>query len=225
MNVCIVIPAYNESRAIGRIVEEVRSRGWPVIVIDDGSSDHSGMIAREKGAEVIMHPCKQGKGVSLRDGFAYAIKNGFDGVIAMDGDGQHAIEDVEVFLRKAQEDPESVISGNRMANCRSMPWLRFFVNHFMSWTISLICHQHVPDSQCGFRYIGTKVLQRIDLRSSEFEIETEVLIQASRQGFKIHAVPIQTIYRDELSKINPVRDTIRFFRYIAKELFTFHSRP
>ena len=220
MKICIVIPVYNESRAIGRIVEQVRSRGWDAVVIDDGSADQSGVIAREKGATVITHPSKQGKGISLRDGFAYAVARGFDGVVAMDGDGQHAIEDVNTFLAKAQECPDSVISGNRMANCRSMPWLRFLVNHMMSWSISLICRQPIPDSQCGFRYIGTKVLKTITLQSDEFEIETEVLVQASRHGFKIYAVPIQTIYRDELSKINPFRDTIRFFRYVAKELLT-----
>lgn len=218
MKICIIIPVFNESRAIGRIVEQVKGRGWDVVVVDDGSVDHSGDIAREKGAVVITHPCKQGKGLSLRDGFAHAVGHGFDGVIAMDGDGQHAIEDVDVFLRKAQEYPDSVISGNRMSNCRRMPWLRFLVNHFMSWTISLLCGQKVPDSQCGFRYIGIDVLRSMTLQSAEFEIETEVLIQASRHGFKIHAVPIQTIYRDELSKINPFRDTLRFLRYIIKEL-------
>jgi glycosyltransferase involved in cell wall biosynthesis len=223
MNICIVIPVYNEARMIGAIVEKIKGHGWNVVVINDGSTDSSGVIAKEQGAFVINHLKKQGKGVSLRDGFAYATGQGFDGVIAMDGDGQHHIDDIERFIAKARQYPDSIISGNRMLNCQHMPFLRRFVNRLMSSLISSICHQSIPDSQCGFRFIGTNVLQAIELTSSDFEIETEVLIKASRKGFKIDCVPIQTIYRDEMSKIHPFVDTFRFFRYLLKELMG--SRP
>jgi glycosyltransferase involved in cell wall biosynthesis len=218
MKICIVIPAHNEAKKIGEIVHAIKARGLDTVVIDDGSTDHSDAIAKNNGAVVIVHPAKQGKGVSLRDGFQYAVTQNFDGVIAMDGDGQHAIEDIDVFIQKAQQYPDSVISGNRMSHCPTMPLIRRLVNRFMSSVISSICHQRIADSQCGFRYIGTKVLRSIHLSSTEFEIETEVLIKSARKGFKIYSVPIQTIYRDESSKINPFTDTIRFFRYIIKEL-------
>jgi len=220
MNICIVIPVYNEARNIGEIVKNVKARGYEIVVINDGSADDSSAIAKRQGAVVIDHLEKQGKGVSLRDGFAYAVQKGFDGVIAMDGDGQHHVDDLESFVQKARQDPRSVISGNRMLSCRHMPLLRRLVNRFMSLMISSICHQPIPDSQCGFRFIGVDVLKALDLTSSDFEIETEVLIKSSRHGFKIYSVPVQTIYRDELSKINPFIDTIRFFKYIFKELVT-----
>lgn len=218
MKVCIIIPVYNEARMIGKIVEEIKARSWDVIVVNDGSTDHSGGIAKEKGAFVIDHREKQGKGVSLRDGFACALTQGFDGVIAMDGDGQHHIDDIESFMVKARQYPDSIISGNRMLDCKRMPMIRRFVNRMMSLMISSICHQSIPDSQCGFRFISASVLKSIVLISSNFEIETEIFIKASRKGFKIHSIPVQTIYRDELSKINPFVDTFRFFRYILKEL-------
>ena len=99
-----------------------------------------------------------------------------------------------------------------------MPLLRLATNRFMSWLISLFCRQHIPDTQCGFRLIKTNVLRAIKLESSDFEIETEVLIEASKKGFKIASADIQTIYRDEVSKVQPVRDTIRFIAYLWREL-------
>ncbi len=223
MKMCIVIPVYNEARMIGTIVETVKSRAWDIVVVNDGSTDGSGAIARSKGAIVLDHHEKKGKGISLRDGFAYALAQGFDGVLAMDGDGQHHLDDVERFMLKAQECPHTVISGNRMLDCQYMPFVRRVVNRMMSLMISALCHQSIPDSQCGFRFIGASVLKAIELTSSDFEIETEVLVKASRKGFRIHSVPIQTIYRDESSKINPFLDTIRFFKYIIKELLASRS--
>ncbi len=220
MKICIVIPVHNEARKIGAIVKEIRSRALDVVVIDDGSTDNSHTIAQQAGAAVISHPKKEGKGVSLRDGFSYALGRGFDGVIAMDGDGQHAVSDIDVFIERAKEHPDSVIGGNRMPDHKAMPFVRRWVNRFMSFIISSVCRQPIPDSQCGFRYIGAGVLKSIDLTSTEFEIETEVLIKSARKGFRIYAVPVETIYRDETSKINPFSDTVRFFKYILKELFT-----
>jgi hypothetical protein len=90
-------------------------------------------------------------------------------------------------------------------------------NRFMSGLISLFCGQNIPDTQCGFRLIKTAVLKAIKLESSDFEIETEVLIRASKKGFKIRSVAIQTIYSNEVSKIQPFKDTIRFVVYIFRE--------
>lgn len=222
MKICIVIPVYNEDRHIGDVVEQVRERALDVVVINDGSTDRSEQIARDKGAVVISHTEKKGKGVSLRDGFAYAVDHGFDGIIAMDGDGQHHVDDLETFIVKARQCPDSVISGNRMMHCPNMPFIRRLVNRLMSGMISFLCRQPIPDTQCGFRYIGSAVLRSINLTSSDFEIETEVLVKASRQGFKVHSIPIRTIYGDELSKINPFVDTLRFLKYMIKELRSSH---
>ncbi len=218
MKVCVLIPAYNEARAIGPLVEHVRQKGLDVVVIDDGSSDDTGLIARDKGAQVIVHPEKKGKGASLRDGFCYVLAKDYIGLITMDGDGQHAVEDLDSILEKAREHPDSVVTGNRMADTSRMPLIRIMTNFFMSGLISLLCRQSIPDTQCGYRYIGRKILETIQITAKDYEIESEVLIQASKKGFKVFSVPIQTIYQGESSKINPLKDTIRFFIYLGKEL-------
>jgi hypothetical protein len=108
--------------------------------------------------------------------------------------------------------------GNRLSKAQGMPWVRILTNKFMSWILSKVTKQKIPDSQCGFRLIKREVLKKLNLKSAKYEIESEVLIRASRLGFKIESVPVKTVYRGERSKINPFADTLRFIRFIFKEL-------
>ncbi len=219
-NICVVIPAHNEEKTIRGLVEGVRRQGLDVVVVDDGSLDSTASLARAAGALVMVNPRKRGKGASLKRGFAHVLKENYEAVITMDGDGQHDPSDLAAFLREAQKDPERVITGNRMGAARGMPWVRYWTNRFMSAMISVACGQTIPDTQCGYRYIGRGVLHAIydQLSCSGFEVETEILMKASRRGVKVCSVPIQTIYRGEKSKINPLRDTVRFISYFIKEL-------
>jgi glycosyltransferase involved in cell wall biosynthesis len=218
MKLCIVIPAHNEANTIGSLVAGLKKIGQDVVVIDDGSSDQSGEMARTQGAVVLRNEIKRGKGFSLQRGFAHALQNDYSGVIVMDGDGQHAVTDIPKFVTTIEQSPASIITGNRMSDPQGMPWLRRLTNRVMSALISQICQQPIPDTQCGYRYISREILSRLRLTSQDFEIETEVLIQASRLGYRIFSVPVQTIYRDERSKISPLKDTCRFFIYLGKEM-------
>ena len=192
--------------------------GFPVLVIDDGSTDDTGTIAEVKGATVIHHDHKKGKGHSLREGFDYALLHHYDGVITMDGDGQHDVKDLDRFIQVATKHKSSIIVGNRMTNTEGMPCIRYCTNRFMSWLISLACRRTIADTQCGYRYISCEVLRNINLTCRDFEIETEILMKASKEGYAIYDVPIKTIYRNEVSKINPFKDTIRFLIYFVKEI-------
>lgn len=216
--VCVLIPVFNEAQAIAAVVRSVRGRNLDVVVVDDGSTDDSGTFAREAGAVVIRHAAKQGKGNSLRDGFRHILQHDYEAVITMDGDGQHDSGDIDQFLRRAQERRCGIIVGNRMANPAGMPLVRYWTNRLMSLLISLACRQHIPDTQCGYRYIDRRVLEDVPLSCDDFEIETEMLMKAAKQGVRIDSVPVITIYRDEESKIHPLKDTIRFIRYFGKEI-------
>lgn len=218
MKICVVIPALNEEKEIGRIVAEVRAKGIDVIVIDDGSVDETGSIAKSNGAIVLRNDQRHGKGFSLKRGFAYILEQGYDGVITMDGDGQHASEDIDHFLAEAQEKSMCLINGTRMGDPKGMPFVRRTTNRFMSWLISRLCRQRIEDTQCGFRYVSADILRQITLVSNDFEIETEMLMKSCRAGCRVLSVPIQTIYRDEKSKIRPIKDTFRFVAYLWREL-------
>ena len=218
MKICILIPCHNESQAIGGLVEKIKGLSLDVVVVDDGSADGTGAIAKSKGAYVLTIAQRGGKGNAMRKGFDHIVSQGYDALIVMDGDGQHAVEDVPKFIEHFKTSQASVINGNRMGNNKNMPFVRRVTNRFMSWMISRVCGQKVLDSQCGFRLIGCGVLRVIKLTSTNFEIESEILIKSSRKGFKIDSVPVQTIYQDEQSKIHPVKDTIRFFKYLLREM-------
>jgi glycosyltransferase involved in cell wall biosynthesis len=220
MNLYVVIPALNEEAYVGEIVSGICRLGLDVVVIDDGSRDSTGETARQNGAHVIRHAIRQGKGASLRDGFQHALTQGCDAVVTMDGDGQHAVSDLPAFIEKFENEPGyGVINGSRMLSCRSMPKVRLYTNRLMSALISWLCRQRIADTQCGFRLIRADVLRKVTLRSAGFQIESELLIEAARAGFTIGSVPIQTIYSDEKSSINPVVDTFRFIGFFINQLF------
>jgi len=218
MRICVIIPTYNESKEIAGLISRITKLGLQVIIVDDGSLDDTASIATLGGAKVLRNNSNAGKGASLIKGYNYAIAQGFDAVISMDGDGQHSSFDIEAFIKKAEASQDAaVIVGNRMTMTKGMPFLRILTNRFMSRLISLITKQYIPDTQCGFRLIKKGVLQRIDFSTSKYETESEILIKAARLGFKVESIPIKTIYSGQKSQINPVIDTLRFFRFIILE--------
>ncbi len=216
MKNCILIPSYNEARTIGAIAEELKSRALTVYVVDDGSTDKTADIAASHGAVVIAHDKNKGKGASLIEGFDRILKEDFDAVLIMDGDGQHAMSDVENFFNKMAQTGADIIIGNRMLDTSSMPVTRKITNGIMSRIISKMCGQTIPDTQCGFKLIKRNVLESIKFEFSNFEIESEILIKAARLGFKIESLPVRTVYQDETSKIKPLFDTIRFLFFLIK---------
>jgi glycosyltransferase involved in cell wall biosynthesis len=220
MKTCVVIPTYNEAKTIGEIVRQIRELNLEVIVVDDGSQDNTFQIAKNNYATVFRNEDNQGKGASLIKGFQYAKDNNFDAIITMDGDGQHESSDIPYFIRLAKYSPSGFFIGNRMSRPKSMPAVRLLTNKFMSWLISKVAKQKIPDTQCGFRLIKREVLEKLNLKTVKYETESEIIIQASRLGFKIESVPIKTIYGGEKSQINPFIDTLRFMRFIIKELWT-----
>jgi len=215
-NLCVLIPSYNEARTIQEIVNALKTRGLPVYVVDDGSSDDTARIAERAGAVVVKHSKNMGKGASLQEGFKHIVKRQIDAVIIMDGDGQHKVSDIDNFTKKARESGADMVVGNRMSDVSSMPFVRIQTNKFMSNLISKISGQFVPDTQCGFRYIKRPVIEKIKLGSANFEIESEMIVRSARAGFKIESVPIETVYLDEKSSINPVIDTARFIIFVIR---------
>jgi len=220
MNVCVLIPAFNEAKTISGIVKSLKAKGLDVIVIDDGSSDDTGIIASRAGAILLAHETNIGKGASLREGFDFILKNKYyDAVVTMDGDGQHRVEDVNIMIGNANSGDCDMIVGNRMGDTKKMPAVRFATNKFMSFLLSALCGQKIYDTQCGFRFIKRQVLESITLSSSNYDMESEILIEASKKKFRIKSVPVETIYMGEISKIHPVKDTLRFIKLIIKTLF------
>lgn len=213
---CVILPAYREEKRIGRVVREVLKYCKHVIVVDDGSPDGTGPAAEAAGAKVLKHDANRGKGVALETGFRFARKNDFEFVITMDSDGQHAPDEIPLFVAEYERSGTPVIIGNRMGHPDSMPPLRKATNYFMSWLLSREMHQAVPDTQSGYRLYKCDILPMVTSKSAGFAAESEVLLNLSRAGIRIGSVPIKVIYRDEKSKIDPVKDSVRFFNMLKR---------
>jgi glycosyltransferase involved in cell wall biosynthesis len=213
----VIIPCLNESATIESLVLAVRAQLPAVIVVDDGSGDGTSAVAARAGAEVVRHDRPLGKGAALQSGWSAARRHGFRWVLTMDGDGQHSAADIPVFLRCAEATGAELIVGNRMGNPAAMPLVRRWVNRWMSCQISRRAGRSLPDSQSGFRLIRLSALPATVRSTQHFEIESEVLLSMAREGRGIEFVPIQVIYKAERSKIHPLHDTLRWFRWFRKQ--------
>jgi glycosyltransferase involved in cell wall biosynthesis len=212
----VVIPCFNEGKTIASIVAAVRMTIPNVIVVDDGSSDKTSENAKAAGAEIIRFSQSKGKGAALISGWNLAKERGYEFALAMDGDGQHSPDDILKFLRCAETTGADLIVGNRMPDALQMPILRRFVNRWMSKKISMLAGMHFPDSQCGFRLMKLDEWSALKTDAAHFEIESEILLAFAHAKKKIEFVPIRVIYRNERSKISPVRDTLRWFRWLSR---------
>jgi glycosyltransferase involved in cell wall biosynthesis len=216
ITVAAVIPAYFEAKHIADVARRTLKELANVVVVDDGSSDETADEARKAGADVIVHEQNRGKGESIKSGFRYWLKHGSTYVVILDGDGQHLPEEIERFLATASSTGAKLLVGTRMNDVREMPFVRRAVNRYMSRKISRLCGQEIPDTQCGFRMVHRDIIPDLLGGTERFDYETEMLILASRAGCRIAAVPITTVYSDEVSSIHPVRDTLRFFKLMRR---------
>ena len=212
-----VIPAFNDEKHIGDIVRRTRERLENVLVIDDGSADQTAQRAREAGAEVIVHSENRGKGEAIKTGLGHWLAEEVTWVTLLDSDGQHLPEEIDRFLSVADSATRpTFFIGNRMNNLAGMPLIRRIVNRYMSSRISRVCGQKIPDTQCGYRMLDLQLIPELLGGGHRFDYDTEVLIIASRKGYRIESVPITTVYTDQVSKIHPLRDTIRFFKLMRR---------
>ena len=215
--IAAVIPAYQEEKYVSEVARRARAQLQNVLVVDDGSTDATSDRARSAGVDVVVHPQNRGKGESIKTGLHYWLQRGSEYVVLLDADGQHLPEEVSRFVEAAASDNQAkIFVGSRMNDTSTMPFVRRIVNRYMSGKISRACGQQIPDTQCGFRMLHRDIIPEVLSGASRFEYETEMLIIASRKGHRVASVPITTVYSDEISSINPVRDTLRFFKLMRR---------
>jgi len=220
MKACLLLPAYNESKTIGRIIQESSAFISEIVVIDDGSSDETAEIAVACRAVCLRNATNCGKGNALRKGFAYALEHGYELVFTMDSDGQHQPADIPRFLEHFDDTcPDILIGARETKDLRtSMPLHRRINNCFISYVGSKLCGQRVPDFQSGYRLIRAEVLRQVHLETERYEMESELLIKAGRLGFRIESLPIPTRYGDEVSHIKPLREIWLFTKLLLRSL-------
>jgi glycosyltransferase involved in cell wall biosynthesis len=219
--VLVMIPALNAAASIGQIVAECRRQSDAVVVVDDGSSDGTGDIARGAGAAVLRHEVNRGKGAALRTGFAYAIANGFDGVVTLDADGQHLPGEISKILAARASSGADMVIGGRAHLFEHMLPRRRMANRFSAWSIAKASGTGVTDSQSGFRFYSTAMLRSITLKSDGFDMESEVIVRAGRGGYRVVTAPIELGFVDGLSTSHykPLADTLRIAWTVVRARF------
>jgi len=211
-----VIPAYQCSATLGRVVEGTLRHLGRVLVVDDGSTDGSGAVARQAGAEVLRHERNRGKGAALRTAFDRLFEErrsgaapGLVAIAMLDGDGQHDPDDLPGLLEAWDSGASDLIVGGRLKERALIPPHRYWTNTIGTKLLSIITGVALEDSQSGYRLVDAGLLERMNLRSNGYAIESEMLIKGARRGARIGQVKIQTIYHDLVpSFYRPLRDTV-----------------
>jgi glycosyltransferase involved in cell wall biosynthesis len=213
---CVLIPCLNEEAAIQSVVESVLALGAPVIVIDDGSDDRTPEIVAALPVTLLRHEQRCGKGEALRHGFREALRQGYEAVLTMDGDGQHLASDIPRIVAAAAQYPDHIVIGARLLHREQQPKGRRRANAVADWGISWACAQPIADTQSGQRWYPRAALDLVDLPAENFVFEAAILIAASREkGLGVVSVPIASRYHGAFrpSHLKPVRDVTRITTY------------
>jgi glycosyltransferase involved in cell wall biosynthesis len=190
VKVWIVIPAYNEERNIGRVIDSLRAEGWRnLLVVDDGSSDRTAEIARRKGAEVLVHKKNLGLGAALRSGFRRALELGADAVVTFDADGQHDAKDVRKLV-EALGEADAVIGVRKSLG---IPLHKKFGNFALN-VLTFMLTGIYTDSQSGSRALSRRALQKLVIKGNRYEVSSEIILRVSQMGLKWKEVPVTCYY-------------------------------
>lgn len=232
--VVVVIPAYNEAHTIAAIADrataQLGSDIGQVIVVDDGSTDGTADVLSNHLVEVLRHRSNRGKGASLMTGFRAAIESGASAVVTLDGDGQHRPEDIPRLIEKSKVFPRSIIIGSRLGDRATIPKARYHANTIANFWISWASGYWIEDSQSGFRLYPQEVLKAVGERqaSDGFALESEILIDAARAGFRSIPIDIPAIYfggAKRASHFRPVADISKIVIMVAWKLISRGMNP
>lgn len=200
MKIYIVIPAFNESRRISTLLDDVKKTGFPIIVVDDGSNDSTYEVAKKHQVIVLRHKINLGKGAALRTGCEAAILMGAEAIIMMDSDGQHKASDLSKFVDKVESKKYDVVLGSRNLNM-GVPLVRYIGNKIASVLISSLFGVYVSDPICGFRAMTKKGYQKLGLTARGYDIESEMVIKIKESGLRYCEVPVETVYYDKFKGV------------------------
>ena len=193
--VLIVIPAFNESKSIGQVVDQVSSHGFQVLVVNDGSVDQTADVAHQHGAHVISLTLNSGVGGALRCGFRYAVENGFTAVIQCDADGQHLPNHLSDLVDATNRTHAHMMIGSRFGSEKTThdPSL---LRRFAMWTLSKVAQRatkhKITDSTSGFRLIRQPLLGELTLNLPAYYLGDtfETVVVAGRAGYHIEEIGV-----------------------------------
>lgn len=214
MKIYVVIPAYNEARKIGVILDELKKTKFPIIVVDDGSKDQTYQEACSRKVIVLKHKVNLGKGAALKTGCEVAFAFGANAIIMMDSDGQHKVSDLPKFVNALETKKYSIIFGSRNSSY-GVPLVRFLGNKLSSVLVSFLFGIYLSDLICGFRAFTEDAYNKIKWQSRGYGVETEMVIRTGKHKLCYCEVPVETIYYDKFKGVT-ILDAISILMNVFK---------
>lgn len=202
LRVCVVMPAYNEARVIGDVIEQARSVfkkaniDSTILVVNDSSNDDTSQVAKKAGAVVIDHILNSGAGGATATGLSYAEQNGFTIAVTMDADGQHNADDVVEGIKRLAKSDVDLLIGSRLINRDGMSKVKILGNRGLSFITYILFGISSTDSQSGLRVFSAKALRNLRWKTSGYEFCSEMLWRAKQLHLTIDEYPIKAVYTD-----------------------------
>lgn len=225
----LIIPSYEPTDKLIRLVEDLKKNFVHIIVIDDGSGDKykNIYISLEKMECIILkHTINMGKGRALKTAFNYyltELEKECLGVITLDSDGQHLPEDVDKIAKKLKENPDKLVMGTRNFKLDLVPLKSRIGNLLTVKIMKFLCNIKTKDTQTGLRALGNKNIQKIlGIEGERFEYETNVLLELNNLDIETIDEEIETIYYEENkgTHFNPIKDSLKIYKIILKFIFS-----
>ncbi|HXK02001.1 MAG TPA: glycosyltransferase family 2 protein [Verrucomicrobiae bacterium] len=197
-HVLVIVPAHNEGRVIGVTVENLLSAGYRVVVVDDGSTDHTGEV-RRLPIVYIRHAVNLGQGAALQTGMTYALRAGAQIAVHFDADGQHDYRQIEALIQPILEGRADVVFGSRFLrkeDAARVPLKKRIVlkgGILVSWAMTGML---LSDTHNGFRALSRRGLERIQIQENGFAHATEILQQVREAALRYEEAPITITYSD-----------------------------
>ena len=198
------MPAYNEGKYIGSLVLQARQYADEVVVVDDGSTDHTSKIAELAGAIVVRHVENKGYGSAIRSILAEAKKRNADILVILDADSQHNPEEIPSLIKAISEGSDVVI-GSRERQRKAIAPYRRLGQKILSRLTYVTSRQKLSDTESGFRAYSRKAITTLELKETGMAISSEIVSEATAKGLRVTEVPISVIYTKDGSTLNPVR--------------------
>ncbi len=223
-----LIPAYQACRSLKQVLDGLRAHDpeGAILVVDDGSTDGSGDIARAAGVDVVSHETNRGKGVALRSGFAWLLERGFASAVTVDADGQHRPEDA-VLLAKHPAPPTAIVLGVRDLVRDGAPKPSRFSNRFSNWWVSRFAGVQLSDTQCGLRRYPLAATLALGGAARGYGYESDLLVRAARAGITIVETEVNVIYppkAERVSHFHVVSDPARIVLRLVHTALTVRRR-
>ena len=212
--ICVVMPTYNNDGTLRDVVERVLQFCPDVIVVNDGCTDTSADILAsfEDKITIVEYGKNRGKGYALKQGFKKAMELSFDYAITIDSDGQHFPEDIPLFVKALEQNPNAMIVGSRKLNEENMPGKNTFANKFSNFWFKVQTGVSLPDTQTGYRLYHLKNLPNMWLLTSRYEAELELLVGAAWRGLDLIPIKINVYYPKAEERVTHFRPFLDFLR-------------